>query len=282
MRGAGAMATKDGTVARRRGRPRGSIKDTKPAAVKGLDRAIDVLERIGTSGGASLSRLASDMDLSPATLYRLLLTLEARRLAEFDEDGQVWNIGAGAFRLGSIFLRRTSLVDRARPILRALMEETGETANLAVEREGKVLFLSQVETHAHIRAFFPPGTVSAMHASGIGKALLAAFDPARRDRILSAPLEAFTAQTLTDRAALLDDLALCAARGYAVDDEERNSGMRCIAAAVRDAHGEAVAGLSVSGPVARVGPDAVPRLAQAVRRAARDLTEAMGGQAGAG
>ncbi len=268
----------DTTAPRRRGRPRGTLKDTRPAPIKALDRAIDVLERIGSGGGTSLSRLAADLGESPATLYRVLLTLEARDLAEFEEDGQIWHVGPGAFRLGSTFLRRTNLVDRARPILRALMETTGETANLAVERDGRVLFLNQVETHAHIRAFFPPGTVSAMHASGIGKALLAAFDPARRDRILAAhPLDGFTAHSLTDRAALIEDLGRCAARGYAIDDEERNTGMRCIAAAVFDAQGEAIAGLSVSGPVARVGDDELPRLARAVRDAAARLTTAIGG-----
>ncbi len=267
---------------RRRGRPRGSIKDTKPAPVKSLDRAIDVLERVG-AGGTSLSQLAADLDESPATLYRVLLTLEARQLVEFEEDGQIWHVGPGAFRLGSTFLRRTNLVDRARPILRRLMETTGETANLGVERDGRVLFLNQVETHAHIRAFFPPGTVSAMHASGIGKALLAAFDAARRDRILDAyPLERFTPRSLTERAALLEDLERCAARGYAVDDQERNEGMRCLAAAVHDAQGEAVAGVSVSGPVARLADTDLPRLTEAVRDAARQLTTAIGGVAPTG
>ncbi len=262
---------------RRRGRPRGSLKDTRPPAIKSLDRAIDVLERIG-AGGTTLSLLAADLDESPSTLYRVLLTLEARDLVEFEEDGQIWHMGSGAFRLGSTFLRRTNLVDRARPILRRLMEETGETANLGVERGGQVLFLNQVETHAHIRAFFPPGTVSAMHASGIGKALLCTFDPARRDRILDAhPLERFTPRSLTDRAALIADLDRCAARGYAVDDEERNEGMRCIAAAVCDAQGEAVAGLSVSGPVARLADTDLPRLTEAVREAAAQLTRAIGG-----
>ncbi|WP_370158733.1 IclR family transcriptional regulator [Limimaricola soesokkakensis] len=157
------------------------------------------------------------------------------------------------------------------------METTGETANLGVERDGRVLFLNQVETHAHIRAFFPPGTVSAMHASGIGKALLAAFDPARRNRILDAhPLERFTPHSLTDRAALCADLDRCAARGYAIDDEERNEGMRCIAVAVHDAQGEAVAGLSVSGPVARLAEAGLPRLVDAVREAAARLTVDIG------
>jgi hypothetical protein len=113
------------------------------------------------------------------------------------------------------------------------MERTGETANLGVARDGHVLFVSQVETHASIRAFFPPGTLSPMHASGIGKALLAQMPPELRAQALAkAGSERFTARTLTDPAAIEADMALTRQRGYAIDDEEKTEGMRCIAAPV--------------------------------------------------
>ena len=167
---------------------------------------------------------------------------------------------------------------RARPYLRDLMEETGETANLGVEQNGQVLFVSQVETHATIRAFFPPGTLSLPHASGIGKALLAQMDDVRLQRILDAgPLVGFTEFTLTERDALLADLAVTRVRGYALDGEERNLGMRCIAAPVFDIHGEAIAGISVSGPTSRVGTDQIAVFSAAVVEAARGLSAAIGG-----
>jgi IclR family acetate operon transcriptional repressor len=141
-----------------------------------------------------------------------------------------------------------------------------------------VLFLSQVETHETIRAFFAPGTLSPLHSSGIGKALLSQMEPARRDRLLGeGPLERFTPHTLTDRQTLAMDLARAKALGYAEDREEKNLGMRCIAAPVFDIHNEAVAGLSVSGPTSRMAEDAVPAIGKAVAAAARDLTLALGG-----
>ena len=170
------------------------------------------------------------------------------------------------------------MVERARPVLRKLMEVTGETANLGVEKEGSVLFLSQVETHANIRAFFPPGTLSPMHASGIGKALLAEMDDERLARLLASKgLASFTPHTITESEALIADLAEIRTRGFAVDDEERNEGMRCIAAAVFDMNGEAIAGLSVSGPTSRVAREEIDRLGHPVIEAARDLTLAIGG-----
>ena len=142
-----------------------------------------------------------------------------------------------------------------------------------------MLFVSQVETHETIRAFFPPGTLSPMHASGIGKALLAQMEEARLTRTLATPMERFTPHTLADPDALRADLALIRTRGYAIDGEEKNLGMRCIAAPVFDVNQEAVAGISVSGPISRVGPDDVTSLGACVITAAQRLTQAIGGAA---
>ncbi|WP_208016274.1 HTH-type transcriptional regulator BhcR [Meridianimarinicoccus aquatilis] len=263
---------------RARGRPRDWDDKTPQNTIKSLDRAIDVLEHLGKVGGHTLSALASELEQSPATVYRVLVTLENRGLVEFDSDGQTWQIGAGAFLIGARFLRRTALVDRARPILRGLMENTGETANLGVETDGRVLFVSQVETHASIRAFFPPGTLSPMHASGIGKALLANMPEDRLGKVLSAhPLERFTASTLTARDDLIADLAKIRERGFSIDAEERNEGMCCVAACVFDLHGDPVAGLSVSGPTSRITPHDTVRLGAEVCAAAQTLTAALGG-----
>ena len=261
-----------------RGRPRDWDDKTAQNTIKSLDRAMVVFEFLSEAQGKSLSTLASDLKESPATVYRILVTLEGRGLVEFDQIDQVWHVGPRAFVIGSRFLKRTSLVERARPIMRHLMDATGETANLGIEQNGHVLFVSQVETHASIRAFFPPGTLSRLHASGIGKALLAHMDAARIDTHLSvAPLEEFTEFTLTDRDTLMDDLAITRVRGYAIDGEERNIGMRCIAAPVFDVHGEAVAGISVSGPTSRVGTEQVAKFSTEVVAAAQELSAAIGG-----
>ena len=263
---------------RGRGRPRAWNDKGDQNTIKSLDRALEVLVRLGEMQGATLSELASELGESPATVYRVLSTFQGRGFVDFDDQGQTWNIGPAAFLTGSHFLRRTTLVERARPIMRHLMEATGETANLGIERDGKVLFLGQVETHATIRAFFPPGTEGAMHSSGIGKALLCRMDDARQRQVLAASkLEQFTPYTLTDPEAMIADLYASKARGYAFDGEERNIGMRCIAAPVFNVYGEAVAGISVSGPTARITDDRIDALARDVMEAAERLTKAIGG-----
>ncbi|PJI92953.1 IclR family transcriptional regulator [Yoonia maricola] len=265
-------------VKRGRGRPKAWDNKGAQNTVKSLDRALEVLVQLGEMQGGTLSEIAGALDQSPATIYRVLTTFQGRGFVDFDAQNQTWNIGPAAFLTGSHFLRRTSLVERARPIMRKLMEATGETANLGIERDGKVLFLGQVETHATIRAFFPPGTASSMHSSGIGKALLCRMDNKRQREILAASqLEQYTPFTLTDPDAMIADLHATKARGYAIDAEERNIGMRCIAAPVYNVFGEAVAGISVSGPTSRITEDRIAELATPVMEAAAQLTGAIGG-----
>jgi len=262
---------------RNRGRPKAWDDKTQQNTIKSLDRAMAVLEHLSAQSGATLTELANDTDQSKATVYRILVTLEARGLVELDAESQEWHVGPGAFLIGAKYLRRTSVVHRARPILRALMEETGETANLAVAREGHVMFVSQSECHHSVRAFFPPGTQSPMHASGIGKALLAAMeDSALTNFLANTTLEEFTPHTITNPDDLTSELARIRAQGFAVDEQEKNLGMRCIAAAVRNWNDEAVAGISVSGPTSRVSEDDIPKLAQAVTGAAQALSQALG------
>lgn len=261
---------------RKRGRPRGraggpGAEDS--GGIKALDRALDILDLIAISSGLTLTEIAHELELAPSTVHRVLVTLAARGVAESDPVTQAWHVGPTAFRHGSAFMRRSGLVERARPLLRRLMEVTGETANLGILNGDAVLFLSQAETHETIRAFFPPGTRSALHASGIGKALLAHTHPSElRYMIRNMRLERFTDKTLTDPQALMDDLAAIRARGYSLDNEERTPGMRCIAAPIFDLAGEAAAGISVSGPTLRMSDARLAAMSEAVISAARELS----------
>ena len=238
-----------------------------------------LLQTLAQSDGMTLSELAQTEAESPATVYRVLTTLAQHQMVEIDPHGQVWHVGPGAFRAGAAFLRRTNVVERARAPMQALMRATEETANLGIDQQGEVLFLTQVETQRAIRAFFPPGTRSPMHASGIGKALLAWVPTARIDALDNGGgLAQFTDATITTISQLREDLEVTRKRGFALDDEERTLGMRCVAAPVFNAHGEPVAGLSVSGPVFRMPQQSLPEIGALVARYAAEVTEAIGGQ----
>lgn len=263
---------------RARGRPRSFHDRSEQNTVQSLDRAMGMLQALSEADGMTLTELAGQLGGSPATLYRALVTLQGHGIVELEAEGQRWHVGAGAFRIGSAFLRRTNVADRARGPMQDLMRATGETANLGVETQDQVLFLTQVETHEAIRAFFPPGMKSPMHVSGIGKALLAWYPPARVQAVIARRgLAGFTPQSLTDPAALMADLQAIRARGHALDDQERAAGMRCVAAPIFNAYGEPVAGLSVSGPAFRIPLPATAGIGRQVRAAADAVTVAIGG-----
>lgn len=263
---------------RKRGRPRGSAAPSDDSGgVRALDRALDVLDVIAGSSGLTLSEIAQRLDQAPSTVHRVLVTLAARGMTESDAQTQEWHVGPTAFRLGSAFMRRSGLVERARPVLRRLVEATGETANLGILNANAVLFISQAETHEMIRAFFPPGTRSPLHASGIGKALLAYARPEDlRGMIRGLRLDRYTPTTLCTPEDLTADLRQIRERGYSLDNEERAPGMRCIAAPIFDFGGEAAAGISVSGPLHRMNDARLDQIAQEVIAAGLELSAGIG------
>lgn len=263
---------------RKRGRPRAFNGPAEAQSVQSLDRALRILAIVAEGSGLSLSEIANASGVPAPTAYRMLTTLENHGMVEFDTTSQLWSIGVETYRMGAAFLRSRKLVDRARIVMQELMEKTGETANLGLAEDNCVVFVSQVETHQAIRAFFRPGTRSPFHASGIGKAVLAYLDEDRVAAIVRrAGLEVYTPKTLATLPALAEDLAQARRRGWAVDDEERNEGMRCVAAAIFNEFGEPVGGVSVSGPTVRVTPERLGQIGPLVREAAAEVTRLIGG-----
>lgn len=262
---------------RLRGRPKSFNDKSSQSRIQSLDRALDVLGCVAAGGGMTLTEIADELGQSTATIYRILTTFAARDALEMDQASQEWFVGSASFRTGSAFLRRTGLMERARPIMRVLMAQTGETANLGIESDGQVLFLSQVETAENIRAFFPPGSQSPMYASGIGKALLAHADDARIEKYLAKEkLLQFTDKTITNPQALQRELQNIKKKGYSFDNEEKNDGMRCVAAPVFNSYGETIAGLSISGPSARLSVEKCRAVGQVVKEQAQILSHYMG------
>lgn len=266
-------------VSRARGRPKSFHDKTESVIIHSLDRAMEVLKVVAAGSGMSLTEIAEASDQSPATVYRILTTLRKHAMVDFEEASQLWHVGTGAFRIGSNFLRRTRLLEQSRLVMERLMIETGETANLAIIDHGEVIFVSQVETHEPIRAFFRPGTRGPVHASGIGKAILA-YQSIEQFRIVAGKsrFESYTRNTIAEETALVEELKRIRKRGWAVDDEERTPGMRCIAAPVFNQFGEAIAGISISGPSVRMPPDGDARLGDIVRKAAEEITLSTGGR----
>ena len=264
-------------ITRNRGRPKAFHDKSQDAIIQSLDRAMEVLKIVASGNGMSLTSVAGTGGQSAPTCYRILTTLKKHRIVEFDEANQLWYIGLEAFRIGTNFVGRTRIAEQSRPVMQRIMSETGETANLAILDRGEVIFISQVETHEPIRAFFRPGTRGPGYASGIGKAIMAFLPEDRAAAALPEELPKYTANTIAERTAFMAELVEIRRRGFSIDNEERTEGMRCIAAPIFNNYGEVIAGVSLSGPSVRVKPERDGELGALIRHAADEITRATGG-----
>ena len=268
------------TVQKRpRGRPKSQFRESSAGTLQSLDRALGILVAVSRAERATLTDLSLSLGVPTATTHRILTTLQKHGFVAFDEEHQDWAIGIEAYRVGAGFMNRTSLTEVSRPVMRSLMERTGETSNLAIPDGAEVVFVGQVETPNPIRAFFSRGTRTSMHASGTGKAILSALpDDRARSLLMGAGLTRFTENTLTTPASLFKDLDQTRARGWSFDREERYDGMSCIGSVIYDEHREPCAGVSISGPSTRFGPLRVPELGSIVAEAALEITQLIGGR----
>ena len=222
----------------------------RPARCNRSTRALSLLRALAESGdGMTLSDVAQMVGLPPSTAHRLLTTLQQERFVRFDGTAHVWQVGVEAFIIGNAFVRTRDVVGMARPYLRRLMEEGGETANLYLEQDGEAICMAQVECRQMMRAIARPGGRVQMHCSGAGKAMLGWLPDGELTRIIQKHgLRRVTDRTLDTPRRLRAALEEVRARGYAIDDEEHAVGLRCVAAPVFDEHGLPVAALSLSGP----------------------------------
>lgn len=247
--------------------------------VQSLVRAVALLNRIAasTDEGMTLTELALQAGLPPSTAHRLLTTLEQERYVRFDHEGKLWSVGVQAFVTGCAFTKTRSLVGLARPHMRQLMEESGETVNLAVEDEGQAVYLAQVECRQMMRAFARPGSRAPLHCSAVGKAILSGATAKRLATVLRRHgMPRLTAQTITSPALLRADLEQARPAGYFVDDEEHAIGLRCVSAPIFDETGTVVAAISASAPMARLVDNRVVPLGASVLQTARAISAEMG------
>lgn len=242
-------------------------------------RALQLLHKIaeGPDDGVSLTDLSQQVGLPISTAHRLLTTLEQERYVRFNNEQRNWMIGVQAFVAGCTFTKTRSLTALARPHMRHLVEDGGETVNLAIEDEGQAVYLAQIECRQIMRVFARPGTRVPLQCSGVGKALLSATSEKRIAKILQERgMPRLTTKSITSPAALARELARVRLTGYAVDDEEHAIGLRCIAAPIFDETGDVVAAVSAAGPTARIGEKRIEELGALVVETARAISADMG------
>lgn len=235
--------------------------------VQSVERALAILDILARSGEAGVTAIAGELGVHKSTAFRLVTTLEQGGLVEQSEDRGKYRLGMGVLRLAGATTARLDVVQEARPVCRRLATTTGETVNIAVLSGNAALYLDQVAGSSSLQSHNWVGQHIPLHATSNGKVLLSGLARDELDDVLGTDLPAFTEATVTDRAALLAELDAVRECGYATAVDELETGLTAVAAPIRNAHGDVVAALSVSGPTFRLAGErldaAVPELLSA-------------------
>jgi IclR family acetate operon transcriptional repressor len=238
-------------------------------AVRSLERAFELLEHLADAGGEmTLSELTEVSGLPMPTIYRLMRTLVNRGYVR-QEPSKRYALGPRLIRLGDGASRL--LGTWARPVLAGLVDEVGETANMAVLEGDEVVYVAQVPSRHSMRMFTEVGRRVQPHCTGVGKALLAQLPGETvRSIVARTGMPAHTPRTFTDPEALMAELVKIREQGYALDDEEQELGVRCVAVPLTGSPTRAA--FSVSGPSGRMTPEVVRRVVPLMHRAADRFT----------
>lgn len=247
------------------------------AGVQSLERALDILEVLSKSEREmGVTEISPAVGLANGTTHRLLATLTQRGYARQVSGTRKYTLGPKTITLASS--GRERLGPLAQPFLKELMEVSQESSNLAALDRNSVVYISQVPASRMVRMFTEPGNRVASHASGTGKALLAYQPPEVVDSIVGrGDLPRFTPHTITDIKQLKEELGRIREQGYAIDSEEVEEGVRCLAAPVVGAEGRVVAAISISGPTSRLDRDRMKELIPHIKRIASDLSNNLNG-----
>jgi DNA-binding IclR family transcriptional regulator len=245
------------------------------AGVQSVDRALGILEVLARTGESGVTEIALELGVHKSTAFRLVATLEAHRLVEQTTDRGRYRLGMGILRLAGATTARLDLVQEARPIARQLAADTGETVNIAVLAESSALYLDQVAGSSALQPHNWVGQHIPLHATSNGKVLLCGLDDAGLDAVLG-KLATYTSRTITKRAQLRGELDRVREQGYAVAVDELEVGLTAVAAPIRNAHGDVVASMSVSGPSFRLPEERVAEVVRLVMGAALEVSHRLG------
>ncbi len=246
--------------------------------IRAVARALQILSCFSVAvPELDLTTISVRVDLPKSTVFRLLSVLEDAHYIERCEGSDRYRVGINTFKAGSAYLAKLTLEKAARPHMEALVATRNLASNLGILSQHEVVYLVIVEPSSVLRYASAVGQRHHIHCSALGKVLAAALPEKSVCAILEqSKMPALTKNTFTDPDAFLAHLDVVRAQGYAIDEEEAAIGVRCIAAPVRDQHGEVVCALSISGPTSFYPAEEMSAVIEDVIQAAGRVSERLG------
>jgi DNA-binding IclR family transcriptional regulator len=224
-----------------------------------------------------VTEIARELDMQKSTVCRLLTTMQEFGFVRKSEDGINYRLGLTLFELGSVVSNSFDIRDIAVAYMHKLSEQCGESVHLGILSDNEVMSIEGVESQSPLKSTIIVGKRAPLYCTSIGKALLAFLPEGERDQIIkNIHFEKFTGQTIVDSKVLGEELDLTRKRGYAIDNEEHDLGIACVAAPIFDSGGSIVASLSISGPTVRLTPERLPECIELVLTTTKDISKDLG------
>jgi DNA-binding IclR family transcriptional regulator len=240
-------------------------KDPQTYNVRAVERAMQILSSFdGGHTERGVSEIAQATGLHKATTHRIVMTLLNGGFLERTADGERLRLGLGVVELGLGALRDLDFRRAAFPYMQQMVERFQETCDLGIFDHGRVLYVEVVHSEHSLTITTRVGRRLPAHCTASGKVFLAFLPAPVVEPILSAPMKAFTERTITSPDRLREELEATRQRGYGLDDEEFELGIRAVSVPIRDIDGNVIAAMSMPGPSNRLTPERIPEIAQAL------------------
>lgn len=249
------------------------------ATIQSLERALDILEMLGSHpGGTQVKDLSSELGLNKSTVSRMLYTLGERGYVQKKQDGS-YRLGIKIVELCSLHLNSLQLKTEALPAMEQLRNQTGLIIHLGALDDGEIVYLEKITSYTNIRMYSQIGKRAWIHSTGMGRAILSTMNNRDVLKILKEKgMPAVTSKTCVKEEELLEQLDEIRRRGYAIDDEENEMGMRCVAAPIFDYRGDAIAAVSATGFLEMVPYEKIDMIGKCVMECADSISNCMGYQ----
>lgn len=250
-------------------------KSRSAEGVQSVDRALSILEHLAASGACGVTELASGLGVHKSTAFRLIATLENHDMVEQTDERGKYALGVGILRLAGATSASMDIVQEARGVTRRLAAETGETVNIAVLSEGSALYLDQAAGSSTLQSHNWVGQHIPLHATSNGKVLLAGLGKEEAARV-AGTLTPYTEHTITTKRRLQRELVTIREEGYAVAVDELELGLTAASAPIRNAHGDIIASMSVTGPGFRLDEDRLAEVLKLLVEGADEVSRRLG------
>jgi len=229
-----------------------AVRTSRGNTLSSLDRGLAALHLIARRGEVRLAELAKELDTSRTTIFRVLETLRAHGFAEHVAERHTYRLGPSARSLAAL-ATQSAITRLAEPPMADLRNATGETVNLVGVHGSRLVYEAVLEGGYALRSLPSLGMTVAAHCSALGKAVLAESPVALREVLLGPePYQRFTEKTIITRQDLDAELEATRRRGYAIDEEEIETGLTCVAAAIGGTGGRPAGAISISGLTGRM------------------------------